>query len=93
MLSIFRLATVSAADNAADEDESTEGDFPESGRVMLAVLATVFFGAIIYGRFIETEQLTLEAEQNGDGARFAAILVFAFIVRVCMLACVLWASD
>ena len=78
----FSLATVSAADNAADEDESTEGDFPESGRVMLAVLATVFFGAIIYGRFIETEQLTIEAEQKGDGAKLAAILVLAFIVRV-----------
>lgn len=78
----FSLATVGAADNAADEDESTEGDFPESGRVMLAVLATVFFGAIIYGRFIETEQLTLEVEQKGDGAKLAAILVLAFIVRV-----------
>ena len=78
----FSIATVGAADNAADEDESTEGDFPESGRVMLAVLATVFFGAIIYGRFIETEQLTLEVEQKGDGAKLAAILVLAFIVRV-----------
>ena len=48
----FSIATVGAADNAADEDESTEGDFPESGRVMLAVLATVFLGAIIYGRVI-----------------------------------------
>ena len=67
----FSLATVGAADNAADEDESTEGDFPESGRVMLAVLATIFFGAIIYGRFIETEQLTLETEQKGDGAKLA----------------------
>ena len=78
----FSLATVSAADNAADEDESTEGDFPESGRVMLAVLATVFFGAIIYGRFIETEQLTLEASRMGTARSLPQYWYFAFIVRV-----------
>ncbi len=71
-----------AEDAGEDSDESTEGDFPESGTVMLAVLATVFFGAIIYGRFIETEQSTIEDGSKNEKVWLAIILAVAFIIRV-----------
>lgn len=78
----FSMASAGAADKAKEADDPTEGDFPESGRVMLAVLVTALLGAIVYGRFIETKQLTIEAEQRGEGIRLAVILALAFIMRV-----------
>lgn len=80
----FSITSVESEDESNEYNTSTEGDFPYSGKIMLATLATVFFGAIIYGRFIESEQATLddESRKKGERSKLAVILIAGFVIRI-----------
>ena len=84
----FSAASVSVDTNGNDDydSESTEGDFPYIGKVMLVVMSMAFVGIIVYRRYIETEQKAVDAanKRPGDMPILCVLILLGFAIRVAL---------